>query len=64
LELKVNGMRCNGCVTSVQRALSEITGVTEAEVQLDEGRALIRGNGFSIQELVDAVASLGFEANS
>ena len=64
LELRVDGMRCNGCVTSVQRALSEISGVTDAEVRLDEGRALIRGNDFSIQELIDAVASLGFEAHS
>ena len=64
VELKVSGMRCNGCVTSVQRALSEISGVTDAEVQLDEGRALIRGNGVSVQELIDAVASLGFEAQS
>jgi uncharacterized membrane protein YraQ (UPF0718 family)/copper chaperone CopZ len=64
LELKVDGMRCNGCVTSVQRALSEIAGVTDAEVQLDEGRALIRGDGFSVQELVDAVTSLGFDAHS
>jgi uncharacterized protein (DUF433 family) len=41
-----------------------MSGVTDAEVRLDEGRALIRGKGFSVQELVDAVASLGFEAHS
>ena len=64
LELKIDGMRCDGCVQSVQRALTEITGVTDAEVRLDEGRALIRGNGFSVQELIEAVASLGFEAHS
>jgi uncharacterized membrane protein YraQ (UPF0718 family)/copper chaperone CopZ len=64
LELKVDGMRCNGCVTSVQRALSEIPGVTEAEVHLDEGKALVRGTGFSIPELVNAVTSLGFEAHA
>jgi len=64
LELKVDGMRCNGCVTSVQRALSEISGVTEAEVQLDEGRALIRGDGFSVQELIEAIQSLGFKAQT
>ena len=64
LELKIDGMHCNGCVQSVQRALSEIAGVTNAEVQLDEKRAFIRGNGFSVQELIEAVASLGFEAHS
>jgi len=64
LEIKVGGMRCNGCVQSVQRALSEISGVTDAEVRLDEGRALIRGNGFSVQELIEAVNSLGFDASN
>jgi len=64
LELKVDGMHCNGCVTSVQRALSEVSGVTDAEVRLDEGLALIRGNDFSVQELIEAVQSLGFEAHS
>lgn len=63
-ELKVDGMRCNGCVTSVQRALSEISGVTDAEVRLDEGLARIRGRDFSIQDLIEAVTSLGFEARS
>jgi copper chaperone CopZ len=61
LELQVDGMHCNGCVTSVQRALSEISGVTGAEVRLDEKRAFIRGSGYSVQDLVDAVTSLGFE---
>jgi uncharacterized membrane protein YraQ (UPF0718 family)/copper chaperone CopZ len=64
LELKVDGMHCNGCVTSVQRALSEIPGVSEAEVRLDEGKAIVRGTGFSIPELVKAVTSLGFEAHT
>jgi uncharacterized membrane protein YraQ (UPF0718 family)/copper chaperone CopZ len=63
LELEVQGMRCNGCVTSVQRALLEIAGVTDAEVRLEEGRARVRGNSFSVQELVNAVRSLGFEAH-
>lgn len=63
LELRIEGMRCNGCVTSVRRALSEIAGVTDADVRLDEGRALVRGDGVSVQELVDAVTSLGFEAS-
>jgi uncharacterized membrane protein YraQ (UPF0718 family)/copper chaperone CopZ len=63
LELEVQGMRCNGCVTSVQRALSEVPGVTEAEVRLKEGRAWVRGRDISAPELIDAVRSLGFEAH-
>ena len=64
LELKIDGMRCNGCVTSVQRALSEISGVTDADVRLEEGLARVRGKGYSVQELIKAVESLGFEARS
>jgi uncharacterized membrane protein YraQ (UPF0718 family)/copper chaperone CopZ len=64
VELKIDGMRCNGCVTSLQRALSEITGVTGAEVWLEEGRARIRGRELSVPKLIDAVTSLGFKAQS
>jgi uncharacterized membrane protein YraQ (UPF0718 family)/copper chaperone CopZ len=63
MDLEVNGMHCNGCVQSVQRALSEIAGVTDAEVRLEEGRARVRGKGFLSGELIDAVRSLGFEAH-
>jgi copper chaperone CopZ len=64
VELKVGGMHCNGCVQSVQRALSEVAGVTEAEVWLDEGRARVRGNDFSTDLLLAAVTALGFSAES
>ena len=64
VELEVGGMHCNGCVQSVKRALSEVVGVTEAEVWLDQGRARVRGTGFSTEDLVGAVTSLGFTAAS
>ena len=64
IDLKVSGMRCNGCVQSVQRALSEISGVSQAEVILDEGRARVRGVDVSADELVAAVTSLGFNVET
>jgi uncharacterized membrane protein YraQ (UPF0718 family)/copper chaperone CopZ len=60
LELKVSGMRCNGCVQSLQRALSEVSGVTKAEVSLDNGLARVRGRAFSKEAVAEAVDSLGF----
>jgi copper chaperone CopZ len=60
VELKVSGMRCNGCVQSLQRALSEVSGVTEADVRLEEGLARVRGSGFTNDALYEAVDSLGF----
>ena len=60
LELKVSGMRCNGCVQSLQRALAELAGVTGAEVSLEEGQARVCGRGFSEEAVAEAVDSLGF----
>ena len=42
LELKIQGMRCDGCVKSVTRVLSALPGVHAVEVSLAEGRANVR----------------------
>ena len=61
VEIQVSGMKCDGCVQSLQRALSEISGVTEAEVRLEGGGlARVRGRDFSDDELAEAVTSLGY----
>jgi uncharacterized membrane protein YraQ (UPF0718 family)/copper chaperone CopZ len=60
VELRIKGMRCNGCVQSLQRALSEVPGVTKAEVRLEDGSARVRGHGFSEEAIAEAVDSLGF----
>ncbi len=60
IELRIRGMRCNGCVQSLQRALSEVSGVTRAEVSLEDGLARVRGRGFSDEAVAEAVDSLGF----
>jgi uncharacterized membrane protein YraQ (UPF0718 family)/copper chaperone CopZ len=61
VELAVEGMRCNGCVDSVTRALRECAGVSDVVVDLDQGRARIDGARLQEDELSAAVASLGFE---
>jgi len=60
VELRIKGMRCNGCVQSLQRALSEVSGVSKAEVRLEDGLARVRGRGFSKEAVAEAVDSLGF----
>jgi len=62
--LSVAGMRCNGCVESVTRAIKECEGVKETTVDLAAGRASISGTGFDRSLLVDAVRSLGFEVEA
>lgn len=61
LELTVTGMRCNGCVESVTRALNDCDGVDDATVDLAGGRAFITGSGFEPAALAAAVRALGFE---
>jgi len=64
MELTVKGMRCNGCVESVTRAIEECEGVAESTVDLTVGRASISGSGFDRSSLVEAIRSLGFEVET
>jgi copper chaperone len=60
-ELRVEGMSCNHCKTSVEKALKSVTGVENAEVNLQEGKAKIYGN-VQPQQLVTAVQEEGYTA--
>jgi copper chaperone len=39
LELKIEGLHCDGCVKSVTRMLGGLPGVDKVEVSLAEGKA-------------------------
>jgi len=41
VELKVEGMDCEGCVKSVTRMLSGVAGVESVDVSLAQGRARV-----------------------
>ena len=41
VELKVEGMDCEGCVKSVTRMLSGVPGVEEVDVSLEQARARV-----------------------
>ena len=41
LEIRVEGMQCDGCVASVQRALTNRPGVDTARADLDAGTVTI-----------------------
>jgi len=63
-EFSVRGMTCGGCVGRVERVLLGVDGVMEARVNLATGVATIipGGDGFSVEEVVAAVGSAGYEA--
>ena len=52
-------MRCQGCVQSLTRALSELTGVRRVEVDLEQGLARVSGRP-AADEVRGAVDGLGF----
>jgi Cu+-exporting ATPase len=62
LELTVEGMHCASCVSRIERALGELEGVEEANVNLATGRATVSGPHLGLHELETAVARAGYRA--
>jgi copper chaperone len=65
VELKVDGMTCQGCVRSVTKKLSGVAGVSSAAVDLTAGKATIEYDASSakVEDLIAAVEQVGFHAS-
>lgn len=65
LELKVEGMTCDGCVRSVERKLSKVSGVESARVDLGAGKATVEYDDSRAQadQLIAAVEQIGYRAS-
>ena len=61
MEFTVEGMNCSHCSGSIKRAVSELDGVTDCQVSLDDGRAVVRGSGFQSETVAVVIESLGFK---
>ena len=55
----VEGMACNHCKASVEKALTAIEGVESVTVDLAEGKAAVEGS-FDKEEAIKAVEAIGF----
>jgi Cu+-exporting ATPase len=64
LELAIEGMTCASCVKRVEKALTHVPGVAQAQVNLATERALVSYDPSSAQPqaMVDAVIKMGYEA--
>ncbi|MGK7906292.1 MAG: heavy metal translocating P-type ATPase [Synechococcus sp.] len=62
--LKIGGMSCAGCAASVTRTLTQIPGVTLAEVNFaaEQARVVYESEQVSLATLVAAVSESGFSA--
>jgi len=63
--LSVTGMTCQGCIHSVERAVSKLDGVIVARARLDPGEIKIRFDEgrTSGPALADAVRTAGFDVS-
>ena len=66
LSFDVSGMTCGGCTGSVQRALSKIDGVVQAEVTLRPGVATVVVDAARVtsDQLEAAIKKLGYPAKA
>jgi len=42
LKLKINGMSCNMCVKTIKNLLSELDGIIDVDIDLEEGVGIIK----------------------
>jgi len=61
--LKIEGMMCEGCVKSVNDALSGLNKVSKVDVDLKKGKATVEHDGATDEELISAVVDAGFRAS-
>jgi P-type Cu+ transporter len=64
--LKIQGMTCQGCARKVREALQGVQGVRSAEINLGNGRAVVRTAGDfppDVSVLIQAVKAKGFGAS-
>ena len=63
--LVVEGMRCAGCASGVEKSLRAVAGVDDASVNLATGEALVRHGGrIETHDLVEAVRRAGYRAKT
>jgi copper chaperone len=64
VELKVEGMSCGHCVTTVKSALTVVQGVHQVEVSLEGEKATVRADdAVADGALVEAVEQAGYAAS-
>ena len=61
IHFSIPGMKCNGCVSTIKKALSEEIGVRKADVDLQTKTALVETDT-ELSVLLSALKAAGFDA--
>ena len=62
VRLRIDGMHCASCVTSIERSLSDVPGVDAANVNLTTATAIVQGHDLHEADLIAAVLRVGYTA--
>lgn len=60
---QIEGMSCNHCRISAEKAIQGVEGVTSASVDLQTKEAYVEGNA-SAEDICKAVEAVGFSCNA
>ena len=63
VDLSLQGMHCASCVSTIEKALASVDGVTAASVNLGTSRARVQGEDLDPARLVEAVRRSGYGAS-
>jgi copper chaperone CopZ len=55
-------MTCMRCVGAVEKRLAEIPGISEVHVELSSGQAQLYGKDAAVENILDVVKELGYQA--
>jgi copper chaperone len=63
--IKVSGMTCGGCVSSVKRVVQQVAGVESVDVSLEKGDAVVTYDGARAAPAAfkAAIVAAGFDAD-
>ncbi len=59
--IKVKGMSCNHCKSSVEKTLSGMEGITNVDVLLQEEQVVLSGEKINLKEVEKKIEGIGFE---
>ena len=62
IELDITGMTCDHCVHAITTAVKDVPGVTDADVSLEGKSAVVSGDSFEVQKILDAIEEEGYTA--
>lgn len=62
--LRVDGISCEGCVTTIKNALSGLEGIGAVSVDLAQGMVSVEAAPDKTQQIVEVIDEAGYEVRS